>query len=61
MSEMNLKTEWKKAWVMFAGEESLSESQGGGAERFEVPSEEIRGDREPLLAIQKQRSLVSST
>lgn len=45
---------------MFAGEESLSESQGGGAERFKVPSEEIRGDREPFLAIQKQRSLVSS-
>lgn len=45
---------------MFAGEESLSASQGGGAERLEIPSEEIRGDWEQFLAIQKQRSLVSS-
>lgn len=45
---------------MFAGEESLSESQGGGAERSEIPSEKIRGDWEQFLAIQRQRSLVSS-
>ena len=43
--------------MVFAGEESLSESQGGGAE---IPSEETRGNWEQCLGVQKQRSLVSS-
>lgn len=42
--------------MVVAGEESLSESQGGGAE---IPSEETRGDWEQCLAVHKQRSLVS--